>query len=340
MGVKFGTLVSARVMELKQLKGKKIAIDGLISLYQFLSIIRGVDGQPLKDHEGRVTSHLAGLFYRTINLIEEGIRPVYVFDGEPPTLKSETLQERREVRAEAKKQWNLALEEGRLEDARVHAQATATVDQTIVQDAKTLLTVMNIPWVQAKGEGEAQAAYMARNKDVWAAGSQDFDALLFNAPRMVRNLTITGRRKLPRKQEYVEVKPELIDLTEMLQQLEITPEQLIDIGILVGTDYHPGVKGIGPKTALKVIKKYGDLETAFKSENFDVDIPIAKIRAIFQNIEQHVTSEYTLAWKKPDRDQVRELLVEKHIFSSERVEKALDRSEKALGQKSLDSWFN
>ena len=116
---------------------------------------------------------------------------------------------------------------------------------------------MNIPWVQAKGEGEAQAAYRARSNDVWTAGSQDFDALLFSAPRMVRNLTITGRRKLPRKQEYVEVKTELVDLAEMLQQLELTPEQLIDIGILVGTDYHPGVKGVGPRRSRPVRRAAG-----------------------------------------------------------------------------------
>jgi len=340
MGVKIGDLISPRVVELKQLSGKKIAIDGLISLYQFLSIIRGVDGQPLKDHQGRVTSHLAGLFYRTINLIEEGIRPVYVFDGQPPKLKAETLRERSEHRAEAKKQWELALAEDRLEDARVYAQASATVDQTIVQDAKALLTAMNVPWVQAKGEGEAQAAYMARKGDAWAAGSQDFDALLFGAPRMVRNLTITGRRKLPRKEEYREIKPEVIELAAVLQKLEVTSEQLIDIGILVGTDYHPGVKGVGPKTALRVIKEYGTLEKALKVGGFEVEMAFEAIRAIFQDVKQHVNSNYTLTWAKPDRDQVMEFLVEEHTFSQKRVEKALGRAEKMLGQASLDSWFS
>jgi len=339
IGVKIGDLISPRVMELKQLSGKKIAIDALISLYQFLSIIRGVDGQPLKDHQGRVTSHLAGLFYRTVNLIEEGIHPVYVFDGQPPKLKAVTLRERSEHRTEAKKQWELALAEGRLEDARVYAQASAKVEQPIVQDAKMLLTAMNVPWVQARGEGEAQAAYMAQKGDVWAAGSQDFDALLFGAPRMVRNLTITGRRKLPRRAEYVEVKPEVIKLADVLQTLEVTPEQLIDIGILIGTDYHPGVKGVGPKTALKAIKKYENLEQALQASGFETEIPYGEIRAIFQDIMQHVTSDYSLVWSKPDHDQVMEFLVEEHTFSSERVKKALNRAEKALGQASLDSWF-
>ena len=340
MGVKIGDLISPKVMELKELTGKKIAIDGLIYLYQFLSIIRGADGQPLKDHQGRVTSHLAGLFYRTINLIEEGIHPVYVFDGQPPNLKAETLQERSEHRAEAKKQWELALAEGRTEDARVHAQAAAKVDQTIVQDAKTLLTAMNVPWVQAMGEGEAQAAYMAQKADVWAAGSQDFDTLLFGAPRMVRNLTITGRRKLPRRAEYIEVKPEVIELPKVLQQLEVTPEQLIDIGILVGTDYHPGVKGVGPKTALKIIKKYGNLEQALQAGGFEIEMPFEEIRAIFRGVMQHVTPNYSLTWAKPDNEQVMEFLVEEHTFSPERVEKALNRAEKAFGQTSLDSWFS
>ncbi len=330
MGVKIGDLISPQITDLKHLKGKKIAIDGLISLYQFLASIRGVDGQPLKDQQGRVTSHLAGLFYRTINLVEAGIRPVYVFDGRPPELKVETLQKRNEQRSVAKKQWDVAIADGRMEDARVYAQASAKVDQNIVQDAKMLLNTMNVPWVQGKGEGEAQAAYMAKQGDVWAAGSQDFDALLFGTPRLVRNLTITGRRKLPRKNEYVVIKPEVIDLSEMLQQLDVTFEQLIDIGILIGTDYHPGVKGVGPKTALKAIKKYNSIEPALSAGGFQVEIPYEEIRAIFQNIDQHVNSSYALNWAKPNREQVLELLVEQHAFSTDRVENALNRADNTL----------
>ena len=294
----------------------------------------------MKDHQGRVTSHLAGLFYRTINLVEAGIRPVYVFDGHPPELKAATLQKRNEQRSEAKKQWDVAITEGRMEDARVYAQASAKVDQNIVQDAKMLLTAMNVPWVQGKGEGEAQAAFMAKQGDVWAAGSQDFDALLFGTPRLVRNLTITGRRKLPRKNEYVEIKPEVLDLSEMLQQLDVTFEQLIDIGILIGTDYHPGVKGVGPKTALKAIKKYNSIEQALSAGGFQVEIPYEEIRAIYKNLDQHINSSYVLNWAKPNHEQVFELLVEQHAFSTDRVENALNRAEKALGQSSLESWFN
>ncbi|MCW3979653.1 MAG: flap endonuclease-1, partial [Candidatus Bathyarchaeota archaeon] len=261
MGVQLGGLVDARKIAIDDLAGRSIAFDGHNILYQFLAIIRGRDGKPLRDGEGRVTSHLSGLIYRNSNLMEAGIRVAYVFDGRPHQFKRRVIRERSQARREAKARYETALKEGKPEEARMYAQRAATVDTDIVSDAKKLLTLMGVPCVQAPGEGEAQSSYMALRGDVWGAASQDFDSLLFGAPRLLRNLSITGRRRLPRKNVYIRIEPEMIELGGFLKELELSREQLIDVGILVGTDFNPkGIKGIGPKTALKLIREHGSLE--------------------------------------------------------------------------------
>ncbi len=333
------------VNDLRELSGKAIAIDAYNALYQFLAAIRQPDGTPLMDRRGRITSHLSGLFYRTINIVEAGIRPVYVFDGKPPELKAREIAERTKIKEEARKKYEEAIRRGDVEAARKYAQMTSRLTSEMVDASKELLSAMGIPWVQAPSEGEAQAAYMAKKGDVWAAASQDYDSLLFGAPRLVRNLTISGRRKLPNKNVYVEIKPEIINLDKVLKSLGITREQLIDIAILVGTDYNPeGVKGIGPKQALRLIKTYGSLEKALKvipSASFPVE-PI-KIRELFLNPE--VTDDYQLKWRKPDPEKIIAILVREYDFSEERVRNAIERLVKAYRSKiatrarGLDAWF-
>ncbi len=333
------------VNDLRELSGKAIAIDAYNALYQFLAAIRQPDGTPLMDRRGRITSHLSGLFYRTINIVEAGIRPVYVFDGKPPELKAREIAERTKIKEEARKKYEEAIRRGDVEAARKYAQMTSRLTSEMVDASKELLSAMGIPWVQAPSEGEAQAAYMAKKGDVWAAASQDYDSLLFGAPRLVRNLTISGRRKLPNKNVYVEIKPEIINLDKVLKGLGITREQLIDIAILVGTDYNPeGVKGIGPKQALRLIKTYGSLEKALKvipSASFPVE-PI-KIRELFLNPE--VTDDYQLKWRKPDPEKIIAILVREYDFSEERVRNAIERLVKAYRSKiatrarGLDAWF-
>ncbi|MDK2783923.1 MAG: flap endonuclease, partial [Thermococcaceae archaeon] len=219
MGVQIGELLPRKELELENLNGKKVAIDAFNAIYQFLSTIRQRDGTPLMDSKGRITSHLSGLFYRTINLMEAGIKPAYVFDGKPPEFKKKELEKRAEYREEAQEKWEEALARGDMEEAKKYAQRASKVNEMLIEDAKKLLELMGIPWVQAPSEGEAQAAYMASKGDVWASASQDYDSLLFGTPRLVRNLTITGKRKLPGKDVYVEVKPELIVLEEVLKEL-------------------------------------------------------------------------------------------------------------------------
>jgi len=349
MGVNLKDLIPDDVKtiidDLRSLRGKVISIDAYNALYQFLTAIRQSDGTPLMDSRGRITSHLNGLFYRTINFVEAGIKLVYVFDGQPPEIKYMEIERRRKIKEEAVKKYEEALKKGDLEAAKRYAQMSARLTEDMVADAKKLLDAMGIPWVQAPAEGEAQAAYMTAKGDCWATGSQDYDSLLFGSPRLIRNLTISGRRKLPRKDIYIEIKPEVIELAKLLKKLSLTREQLIAIGILVGTDYNPdGVKGIGPKKALQLVRTYRDIDKLFKAiprREFPVD-PL-KIFKYFMNPPH--TDDYKLEWREPDEKAVIEILVEEHDFSIQRVKNALERYKKAYRehikgvQKGLDLWF-
>jgi len=343
LGVNLRKLVPKTKTDLKSLSEKSIAIDAYNALYQFLAIIRQPDGTPLKDNTGRITSHLSGLFYRTTNLVEMDIKLVYVFDGVPPALKEVEIKRRAKVKKEALIKYERALQEGRMEEARTYAQMTSRLKDYMAEDSKRLLTQMGVPWVQAPSEGEAQAAHLAKKGDTNYCASQDYDSLLFGAPMLLRNVTISGRRKLPRKPVYVEVVPEIIELDQVFKELNITREQLIDIGILVGTDFNPeGVKGIGPKTALKLIKQHGSLEKLLPTlKETEVPVEPQRIREIFLNPK--VTDNYKLTWKEPDIEGVVNFLCRERDFSEERVRKALKKMteglRKAKGKVTLETWF-
>jgi len=342
MGVQLGDLVEAQTIDFEFLKGRTVGIDAFNTLYQFLSIIRQPTGEPLKDSRGRVTSHLSGLLYRNVNLAEKGIKTAYIFDGEPPELKHKVVEQRNKAREHAGKKWKEALKGERLEEARTYAVQSARLSQGMVEEAKQLLELMGLPIVQAPGEGEAQAASMAARGKIFAAASQDFDSLLFGAPRLVRNLTITGKRKLPRKQTYVTVKPEIFYLEEILEKLGITRGQLVDMAILIGTDYNPkGVEGLGPKKAYRLVKDHGSAEKGIEEEGLEADFDLKSIRGLFLEVE--VEEIYSLTWKKPDTEGVIRFLCSERDFSRERVEKALEKLEKAHSeiesQSSLDTWF-
>jgi flap endonuclease-1 len=344
LGVNLRSLVPKTKVDLKSLSGKSVAIDAYNALYQFLAIIRQPDGTPLKDRSGKITSHLSGLFYRTVNLLELGIKVTYVFDGVPPTLKEVEIKRRAKVKAEALVKYEQALKEGKVEKARSYAQMTSKLKDYMADDSKRLLTELGVPWIQAPSEGEAQAAYLTRKGDTDYCASQDYDSLLFGAKVLVRNVTISGRRKIPRKPVYVEVVPEIIKLDQALKELEITREQLIDVAILVGTDFNPdGVKGIGPKTALKLIKQHGSIEETIP-ELKDAEFPAEpnKIREIFLNPK--ITDNFKLDWKEPNIDGVVRFLCGERDFSEDRVRKALNRMsegiKEAKSKVTLETWFS
>ncbi len=337
MGVDLGDLFERKEIELSDLKGKVIAIDAYNAIYQFLSIIRQRDGTPLTDSHGEITSHLSGILYRTTNLFEAGIKPVFVFDGKPPEFKNSTIEERKRIREEARVRWEEAKAEGSPE-AFKYAQASSYINEHMVEDAKTLLELMGIPVVQAPSEGEAQAAFMAQNNDAYAVGSQDYDALLFGSPVVVRNLAVSGKRKLPGKREYVDVRPELIELEDGLAKLGISREQLVDIALLVGTDYNEGIKRVGPKKALKLIKKHGRIEDVLDELDSSIE-NLEKIRELFLN--PCVTTDYELRWRKPDASAIKEFLCIQHDFSEARVSKAVERLRECNhGQQTLDRFLS
>lgn len=352
MGIDLGDLVVKRPITFAEYAGQRVAFDAWNILYQFLASIRQPDGTPLMDREGRVTSHLAGVLYRTGNLVEAGVKPVFVFDGAPHRLKAETLAgraarkeqaeqdlgEARTAIAAAREAGDDAAESAGLERARTKAQQTSRLTVPMVEQAKELLGALGIPVVQAPGEGEAQAAWMCQQGIVHAACSQDYDSILFGTPRLARHLAVTGRRKLPGKQVWVEVTPEEIGLPESLAALRLTREQLVDAALLVGTDFHPGIHGIGPKKAVAVIQKEGSLEAIIdrlsanpSSADSAVERAILEqhaaladrdeVRRIFLSPEH--TAAVNLDVKAVDADLVHRLMVDRHGFSADRVEGAL-----------------
>ncbi|OGS52679.1 MAG: flap endonuclease-1 [Euryarchaeota archaeon RBG_13_61_15] len=338
MGVDISGLVEAKPLALEDLSGRSIAIDAFNTLYQFLANIRQPDGTPLMDRDGRVTSHLSGLFHRTTALLELGIRPAYVFDGAPPELKRKTLEARRAVKVQAEKDWKEALDRGDLKTALSKASRTSRLDAEMISEAQTLLDAMGVPWMTAPAEGEAQMGHMARRGDVWAGASQDFDAILFGTPTLVRNLTLAGKRRLP-SGKTVDVTPEVVSLSDVLGALQVSRAQLVDMGILMGTDFNEGVRGIGPKKSLAIIRRLGSLEEVAREGKVAVPAEFADVRRIF--LEPEVSDEYVLSWRGVDEEAVRRIMCDRHSFSVDRIDSVLARLRARKGssdQRSLDSW--
>jgi len=326
MGVDIGNLFRKEKISFNDLHDRVVIIDAHNVLHQFLASIRQRDGTPLKDSKGRITSHLSGLFHRTANIVEARIRPVYVFDGTPHPLKAKTLKNRKERKEKAEIEWKEAIEKGDIEKAKTKAQQTSRVTDEIVKQSKELLDALGIPYVQAPSEGESQASYMVKKGDAYAVGSQDFDCLLVGSPVLVRNLTSSSRRKLPGKKAYVKVYPTQIRLDQNLKELGISHKQLVDMAILIGTDFNDGVKGIGSKRSLDLIKKTGNIENAVATiggDNAPTFDEIKEVRKIF--LEPKVTDDYSLRWSVPDNEKIIKLLCDEHYFTSERIEPVLNK---------------
>ncbi|HUI00263.1 MAG TPA: flap endonuclease-1 [Nitrososphaerales archaeon] len=340
MGVDLGDVIPRRKVPLESLSSKRLAVDAYNTLYQFLAIIRGMSGEHLKDSSGRVTSHLSGLFYRNVNLLELNMKLVYVFDGAPPELKATEIDRRRKAKEEARRQYTVAAEAGDTQGMRKYAEASTSLRQDMVVESKELLDAMGIPWVDAPSEGEAQAAVMATEGTVDAVASQDHDSLLFGAPLLARNITISGKRRLPSKNVTIEVEPETISLQETLQVLDLTRDQLIDFGILMGTDFNPdGFKGIGPARGLKLLKTYHSLERIEPLKEEIAKIDYQAIRSLFLN--PPATRGLKPSWGDFKPDAIKSFLVDEHSFSAERVDAAIERvvGLESAKSESLEKWF-
>jgi len=349
MAVDLSKLVSKRRLAFEELRGKAVAIDAYNVIYQFLSIIRQPDGTPLMDSHGNVTSHLSGLFYRTIDILEYGIKPIYVFDGLPSVLKKRTIAARVRRKELAQEAYEKAKESGDVEAMRMHAMATTRISKEVVESSKELLDHMGIGHINAPSEGEAQASYMSKDGLVFAAASQDYDTLLFGSKNVVRNLTFSGRRKLPRKNVYVNVEPEMVNLQDTLESLGLTQKQLIWAGIMLGTDFNDGIKGIGPKTALKMAASASgidDIICAVKAKfGVEFELDIREVEDLFLNPEvreMDTSSVESLFKRKYDREKLIDFMCKRHDFSEERIGKTFERLTKTKTdskQEGMDRWF-
>ncbi len=340
MGVLLTPILRREKTSLRALSGRSFAVDGNIELHQFLAIIRKPDGTLFTDNTSRVTSHLIGLLTRTSTFVTEyKMKPVFVFDGRANPLKWKIIEARREARRKAEAEYAEAVSKRDYSTAWSKAVMTGRVTRDVLQDAKRLLDLMGIPWMEAPEDAEAQASQMAARGDVWAVGSKDYDSLLFGSPILARYLTITGKEYLPAQRRMRPLVPELIKLSENLKLLNLTREQLVDVAILVGTDFNQGVKGIGPKTALKLMQKHGAIEklpTDIKSKlGFDVE----QVREVF--LHPKAVETYELRSSKPDGKGIEEFLCKERDFSVERVRPIAERLAKAYAQqdKGLREWL-
>ncbi|MFL6483175.1 MAG: flap endonuclease-1 [Nitrososphaera sp.] len=340
MGLDLKPLVTPRQLKLSELAGKIVAIDAYNTIYQFLSTIRGPTGELLTNGKGEVTSHLSGLFYRNVNLLIENVQLIYVFDGKSNELKIAEIERRNQLKKEASEKYHLAIEEGRIEDARKYSTRTAVLTSEMVEDSKKLLSYLGIPYIQAPSEGESAASYLTKHNMAYTVASQDYDSILFGAKKLVRNLTITGKRKLPNRNTYVDIEPELFEHDRVLQEMGLTHEQLVDVGILIGTDFNPGgFSGIGPKTAFKLIKENGRLENIEKIKGLLAEVPYQDIRNIFLNPEEPKVDK--IDFGAVDREGILDFLCVNKSFSADRVSSTLDKLQKSISNRnqSLEQWF-
>jgi flap endonuclease-1 len=340
MGLDLKPLVKSSPIMIPELSGKVIAVDAYNTIYQFLATIRGTTGELLTNNNGEVTSHLSGLFYRNVNLLVENVKLIYIFDGKPSPLKSKEIDRRRQVKQDAFNKYQEAITAGRFEDARKYGQATSVLTDKMVEESKMILTLLGIPYIQASSEGEAAAAQLTQSNIAFACASQDYDSLLFGAKRLIRNLAISGKRKVPNRNVYVDIEPEIIEQQQFLNETGLNLEQLVDVGILIGTDFNPGgIPGIGPKTALKLIREYNKLEKIEKIEDSLANIPYKEIREVF--LKQEVPKVNSIEFNDINYDALVNFLCIEKNFSVARVNTSLDKVRKSITNRnqSLENWF-
>jgi flap endonuclease-1 len=344
MGVAFKDLIIGKEITYEDLSGQKLMVDAHNNLYQYLTTIRQRDGTPLMDSKGSVTSHLVGLFNRTTRLMQSNIKPAFVFDGKAPDLKTKERERRKSLKIEAQKKYEEAKEKEDAESMKKYASRTSRLTPDMIEEAKKIIEALGLPIIQAPSEGEAQAAYIVKKGDAYATVSQDFDTLLYGTQKLVRNLSIAGKRKKAGTSIYQTISPEIIDLTETLNALGIDNNQLIALAMLIGTDYNiQGIKGIGPKNALKLVKKHGsDFDTLFKEVKWDESYDFPWTEVYYQFKKMPVIDDYKLEWKEPDWELLNKLLVEEHDFSQVRINSAkekLTKNKEAKQQKGLGEFF-
>ncbi|XP_012088805.1 flap endonuclease 1 [Jatropha curcas] len=319
--------------------GRKIAIDASMSIYQFLIVVGRTGSEMLTNEAGEVTSHLQGMFNRTIRLLESGMKPVYVFDGQPPDLKKQELAKRYSRRADATEDLAQALETGIKEDIEKYSKRTVKVTKQHNEDCKRLLRLMGVPVIEAPSEAEAQCAALCKSGKVYAVASEDMDSLTFGAPRFLRHLMDPSSRKIPVME---------FEIKKILEELNLNMDQFIDLCILSGCDYCDSIRGIGGLTALKLIRQHGCIETILENINRDRyqipdDWPYQEARRLFKEpLVLTDGEEPEIKWTAPDEEGLIAFLVNENGFNSDRVTKAIEKIKAAKNKSSqgrLESFF-
>ncbi|WCJ26819.1 Flap endonuclease 1 [Euphorbia peplus] len=319
--------------------GRKIAVDASMSIYQFLIVVGRTGTEMLTNEAGEVTSHLQGMFNRTIRLLEAGIKPAYVFDGQPPDLKKQELAKRYSRRADATELLDAAVESGNKEDIEKFSKRTVKVTKQHNEDCKRLLRLMGVPVIEAPSEAEAQCAALCKSGKVYAVASEDMDSLTFGAPKFLRHLMDPSSRKIPVME---------FDVSKILEELNLSMDQFIDLCILSGCDYCDSIKGIGGLTALKLIRQHGSIESILENinkERYSIpeDWPYQEARRLFKEpLVLADKEEPEMKWTSPDEEGLVTFLVNENGFNSDRVTKAIEKIKAAKNKSSqgrLESFF-
>ncbi len=346
MGVAIGSLIEdcKKKIELSDFKGKRFGFDAYNMLFQFVTTIRGIDGEPLKNENGEITSHYSGIFYRISNVLNAGINPVFVYDGVSHELKAKTKQDRRDRRKLAKEKLDKAIEEEDFENISKLSRQAITIDYKIIEQSKELLEAMGVPCFTAPGEAEAQISYMTSIGQTDYTVSQDFDCLLFGSPNLLKNIGVTGKKKVPFKKIYIDVYPYMIETSCVMEKLNITREKLIWMSLLIGTDFNDKIEGIGPKTALKLVQEnnsFEDILKQLKEKNKEINFDYQEVMDIFMKPDIEKNPSYN----KPifDRQKIEHTLIDKANFDEKRTRNYLEEFEKKRNevdkQKTLRKWF-
>ncbi|KAL8143725.1 hypothetical protein V2J09_016757 [Rumex salicifolius] len=319
--------------------GRKIAVDASMSIYQFLIVVGRVGAETLTNEAGEVTSHIQGMFTRTIRLLEAGMKPVYVFDGQPPDLKKQELAKRYSKRADATEDLKAAMEEDNKEDIEKFSKRTVKVTRQHNEDCKKLLRLMGVPVVEAPSEAEAQCAALCKSGKVYAVASEDMDSLTFGASRFLRHLMDPSSRKIPVME---------FEVAKILEELNLTMDQFIDLCILSGCDYCDSIKGIGGLTALKLIRQHGSIESILENinrERYQIpeEWPYQEARRLFKEpLVFAENEEPEIKWSPPDEEGLINFLVSENGFNHDRVTKAIEKIKAAKNktqQGRLESFF-
>ena len=331
MGVFLTPLINKMQMPRTGLQGKVLAVDGNGMLYGFLATFRRPDGDLFRDSRGDVTSHLQGVVRIAVSLVaDSGIKPVFVFDGEPPVLKKEELDRRRALNERYAREYEEARKAGLMEAAFSKAVKAARITRSMTADAGRLLDLLGIPNVQAPSEGEAQAAFMVKRGDAWAVAGRDYDTLLFGASRMVTLNFLPNRNLLSGGEEPGMPSAQLVDLEEMLGRHHITREQLIDVAILIGNDFNHGVRGMSTRQALGLVKKYRNIEGLPPELKMKVSKNYREVRDFFSN--PPVTDGYRTRFGEVDENGLYDFLLKEKDFPPEAIERAVEKMRKASGR--------